>query len=419
MAVTVPNAGDILVELDTGAIIDGFELDDAIRGVLNNPDFVLDGTTEFADITTYVRSLSIRRGRERTTDQANQSGTLTFTMQEDAAQELNPLNDLSIYYNQAAGMPGLAPLRQVRVSRDGEYLIQTYVTNYDYSYNLGALDTVSVAAADATYLLARTALAEQTPSVQTSSARVSAVLAFPEVNYTGATDIAADPVATLGAYQINNATPVMDYLAQISNAEQGRIFISRDGVLTFQKRISAAFSSPSIQFGDAVNTPYNALTIEFDASDVVNRASITIQGGTTQVATDAASQAAYFIQSVEQSASLLSTDAQALTLADYLLVAEPSPRYTSIGTWFGSLSEPQRDALATAEIGDLIEITKTEPFGAVTQELYIEGIEHTITFDYGMTSKFFTSPTTLVYDFILNDPVFGILDITDPQPALS
>jgi hypothetical protein len=248
---------------------------------------------------------------------------------------------------------------------------------------------------------------------------VSAVLAFPEVNYTGATDIAADPVATLGAYQINNATPVMDYLAQISNAEQGRIFISRDGVLTFQKRISAAFSSPSIQFGDTVNTPYNALTIEFDASDVVNRASITIQGGTTQVATDAASQAAYFIQSVQQSGSLLSTDAQAATLADYLLVAEPSPRYTSVGTWFGSLSEPQRDALATAEIGDLIEITKTEPFGAVTQELYIEGIEHTITFDHGMTSKFFTSPTTLVYEFILDDSVFGILDITDPQPALS
>ena len=237
MAVTVPNAGDILVELDTGAIVDGFELDDAIRGVLNNPDFVLDGTTEFADITTYVQSLSIRRGRERTTDQANQSGTLTFTMQEDANQELNPLNPLSIYYNQAADLPGLAPLRQVRVSRDGEYLIQTYVTNYDYSYNLGGLDTVSVAAADATYLLARTALAEHTPSVETSSARVSTVLAFPEVNYAGTTSIAADPVATLGAYQINNATPVMDYLAQISNAEQGRIFISRDGVLTFQQRI--------------------------------------------------------------------------------------------------------------------------------------------------------------------------------------
>jgi hypothetical protein len=316
-------------------------------------------------------------------------------------------------------MPGLAPLRQVRVSRDGEYLIKTYVTNYDYSYNLGALDTVSVASADATYLLARTALAEQTPSLQTSSARVSAVLAFPEVNYTGPTDIAADPVATLGAYQINNATPVMDYLAQISNAEQGRIFISREGVLTFQKRISASFSGPSILFGDAIDTPYNALTIEFDASDVVNRASITIEGGTTQVATDAASQAAYFIQSVEQTGSLLSTDAQALTLADYLLVADPSPRYTSIGTWFGSLSEPQRDALATAEIGDLIEITKTESFGAVTQELYIEGIEHTITFDYGMTSKFFTSPTTLIYEFILNDPIYGKLDIQDPQPALS
>jgi hypothetical protein len=248
---------------------------------------------------------------------------------------------------------------------------------------------------------------------------VSEVLAYPEVNYTGTTDITASPVAILGAYSITNGTPVMDYLAQISNAEQGRIFISREGVLTFQERISASFSNPSILFGDATDTPYNALTIEYDASNVVNRASITIQGGITQVATDAASQTAYFIQSVEQTESLLSTDAQALTLADYLLVADPSPRYISIGTWFGSLSEPQRDALATAEIGDLIEITKTESFGAVTQELYIEGIEHTITFDYGMTSKLFTSPTTLVYEFILDDAIYGILDIADPQPALS
>jgi hypothetical protein len=165
--------------------------------------------------------------------------------------------------------------------------------------------------------------------------------------------------------------------------------------------------------------PYNALTIEFDASDVINRASILRESGIAQVATDAASIAQYFTQSVEQTDSLLSSDPQAATLASYLLVAQPAPRYTSVGIWFGSLSAPQRSDAAIIEIGDLIEITKTETFGAVTQELYVEGIEHTISFEAGHAMRYYTSPTSLVYAFILDDITFGVLDIATPQPALS
>ena len=49
MATALINGGpDYLVELDTGATVDGFELGDAVRGVLDNPDYVLNGTTDFA-----------------------------------------------------------------------------------------------------------------------------------------------------------------------------------------------------------------------------------------------------------------------------------------------------------------------------------------------------------------------------------
>ena len=186
-----------------------------------------------------------------------------------------------------------------------------------------------------------------------------------------------------------------------------------------QPRITSAFSGPVLELSDAGNVPYNALTIEFDASNVVNRASILRETGIAQVATDATSIAQYFTQSVEQTDSLLSSDPQAATLASYLLVAQPSPRYTSVGIWFGSLTGPQRDDAAVIEIGDLIEITKTETFGTVTQELYVEGIDHTISFEGGHAMRYYTSPTSLVYAFILDDPIYGVLDIADPQPALS
>ena len=421
MATALINGGpDYLIELDTGAIVDGFELDDAVRGVLDNPDYVLNGFTEFADITQYVETVNIRRGRQRTTDQTTQAGTCSFTMTEYAQdQNLNPLNDLSVYYDTAQDMPGLAPLRIVRVSRDSEYLFVGRVTNYDYRYNLGALDEVTVVCADDFYLLSRTALATFTPSAETSAARLSTVLARPEVAYTGTTSITASPATTLGNYLVNDNTQVATYINRINEAEQGRIFLSRSGVLTMQPRITNAFSGPVLELSDAGNVPYNALTIEFDASNVVNRASILRETGIAQVATDATSIAQYFTQSVEQTDNLLSSDAQALVLADYLLVAEPSPRYTSVGIWFGSLTAPQRADAAVIEIGDLIQITKTETFATVTQELYVEGVDHTITFEGGHAMRYYTSPTSLVYAFLLDDVTYGKLDIQDPQPALS
>ena len=420
MATALINGGpDYLVELDTGGIVNGFTLDSK-KGKLDNLIYVLDGNTEFADITEYVQTVNIKRGRQRTTDQTTQAGTCSFTMREyNLDQELNPLNDASIYFNSGEDMPGLAPLRIVRISRDGEYLFVGRVTNYDYQYNLGALDQVTVVCADDFYLLARTALATFTPSTQTSAARLSTILARPEVSYTGTTSITASPVTTLGNYLVADNVPVASYINRINEAEQGRIFLSRSGVLTMQSRISPSFSSPDLVLSDASDVPYNALTIEFDASNVINRASILRESGTAQVASDAPSIAEYFTQSVQQTDSLLSTDAQAATLAAYLLVAEPSPRYTSVGIWFGSLTDPQRSDAAIIEIGDLIEITKTESFGAVTQELYVEGIEHTISFEAGHAMRYYTSPTSLVYTFILNDLTFGKLDIQDPQPALS
>jgi len=421
MATALVNGGpDYLVELDTGAIVNGFELDDPIRGVLDNATYVLDGSTSFADITQYVETINIRRGRQLTTDQTTQAGTCSFTMKETATdQNLNPLNDASVYYDTAQNIPGLAPMRIVRISRSGQYLFVGRVTNYDYKYNLDALDEVTVVCADDFYLLSRTALATFTPAVQTSAARLTTILALPEVAYVGTTSITASPVASLGNYLVADNTQVATYINRINDAEQGRIFLSRSGVLTMQPRITSSFSSPALQLSDVGNVPYNSLTIEFDASNVVNRASILRETGIAQVATDAISIAQYFTQSVEQTDSLLSDDAQALTLANYLLVAQPSPRYTSVGIWFGSLTALQRTSAAIIEIGDLIQITKTETFGTVTQELYVEGIDHTITFDGGHTMRFYTSPTTLVYTFILDDAIYGILDIATPQPALS
>ncbi len=120
------------------------------------------------------------------------------------------------------------------------------------------------------------------------------------------------------------------------------------------------------------------------------------------------------MQATNISNSLLHNNAAALTLAEYLLVPEPEPIYTSVQTQFNMLTNPQKDVLATIEIGNTITIEKTFASGAGTtelaQELAIEGIEHFLDFNTGHRITLFTSPTTVVYELVLNDAVFGIID---------
>ena len=142
---------------------------------------------------------------------------------------------------------------------------------------------------------------------------------------------------------------------------------------------------------------------------------MTIAGSNSpQVAEDAASQAVYFIQTQSITESLLHNNASALTLAEYLLEGEPEARYTSVETQFNMLTTAQRDTLATIDIGDTITVEKTFTSGAGTtelaQELAIEGIEHSINITNGHRIALFTSPTTIVYELILDDAIYGILN---------
>ena len=189
--------------------------------------------------------------------------------------------------------------------------------------------------------------------------------------------------------------------------------MDRTGVLTFQPRVGTTLSAPVISFkDDGTGANYQDLSVEFDADNVVNRAYVEALNGDNAVDTDAGSISKYFTQSTSITSSLLHTTGDVAALAAYLLEPEPQPRYTSVTTWFGSLTTLQRDAVATVDIGDTISIEKTIP-GLGTQlgeELAIEGIQGMIDFNRGHTVTFYTSPTIIVFELILDDLVYGELD---------
>ena len=412
----VVQSGTYTLELDTGFQIDAFVLNDATKGVLNNTSYVLDGTTQFADITEYVTSIDYKRGREKTDDQFG-AGTMSFTML-DQTGILGPYDSSSPYYDPANDQPGLAPMRQVRLLRDTTNLFTGYVIGYSYDFALAGPNTVNVQCADEFYKLAQTQLDEYNVTAQTSGERITSVLALPEVDYTGATDIDTGTV-DLGhdsAYTVEQGTNTLTYLQQINQAEQGRLFIAADGELVFQPRIGNTLSAPVISFkDDGTGANYESLQVEFDADNVVNRAYVKGLDGKEATDSDAGSIAKYFTQSQSITNSLLHVQGQIDALAAYLLEPEPEPRYTALSTTFSRLTSLQRDSVATIDIGDTINIHKDIPGlgSTIATELSVEGISGSITVDAGHRITFYTSPTTIVYELILDDATYGVMDSTN------
>jgi hypothetical protein len=215
---------------------------------------------------------------------------------------------------------------------------------------------------------------------------------------------------------VPEGTNVLQYLTQINEtAEFGRLFMSRDGVLTFQNRIGNTLSAPVAAFNDdGTNFKYDGVGISFEADSVVNRAVVSGLSGSSHTATDPASIATYFIQTVSITNSLLHNAGQIQDAAEYLLNPEPEPRYTSVATKYLMLTTAQKDTLATIDIGDTISVEKTFPSGTGTtqlaQELSVEGIEHRLDFSTGHSVLYSTAPTTIVYELILDDAIYGVLD---------
>jgi hypothetical protein len=423
--VAVVGSGNYDLEIDTGYNWNAFTLDDDPKGTLDSTDYVLDGTDQYASVMDGTIGLTAKRGRANTGDQFPY-GTMNFTLNDTYADGVfNPFDTTSPYYDPNNSLPGLAPLRKVRFSRYDslgvkEYLWVGYIINFDYTFTLGGLDTVSVTCADFSYQLGQTFLDEWNVTEQLSSDRFDDLLDLPEVDYTGTRSIETG-VATLGgaaAYTVANGTSVAGYANKIMEAEQGRIFVDREGTITFQKRIGLTLGIPIAEFHDT-NPPtkisYSAIDIAFQADTVVNRASVQHAGASSpEVAEDLASQAAYLIQTKSITDSLVHNDAAALTLAEYLINANPEARFNSLGTEFPGTAALDQDLLATLDIGDVINIEKSittsEGPTQFAQNLTIEGLEHRLTLSAGHAVTYFTAPTTIVYELVLDDSVYGRID---------
>jgi hypothetical protein len=380
-----------------------FQLDDPVFGVLDTSTL---GGLQFADLTSLVLSVNVTRGRNRQLDQFN-SGTATVTF-DNSSRILDPLNDDSIFY------PFVLPRSPIVISANGIPIYSGLVVDWNLEYDLANQDRMYARCADDFTVLANQALNAFTPSAQLSGARVSAVLDRPEINYQGARQIGTGS-SNLGAYAVSAETNVLNYLQLVTTSEQGYLFISADGTLTFKGRTEVLNQPADAVFtSNGTNLPYQTLTNEFGDELLYNYIVTESPAGGPFDAIDTTSQTLYQSQQYALTNLLNSSASEVEALGEYLLGKYKNPvlRFTGLSNQLAALSETNQDACLNLDLTDIASITKTFVQGtpsSVTQTVIVSGISHNITPQSHIIAYSFESTDQNQY-LTLDDAIFGILD---------
>lgn len=369
------------VLLDVGFLADAFTLD---ASLLDGTD-VLDGSTDFVDITEYVTNININRGRATQLD-SFPSSNCTITADDRAAERyFDPLNTDSQWYS--GGTVGIAPRRAFQVyggTAGTTSMFSGFVYDLNIDYAEPNLSTATIVATDALGQLGQTVLTAFNPSSQLTSDRVSAILDRPEVSFSTALRNIETGIATCGTVAYEDATNVLQALQDVATAEGGRLFVDRSGNVEFDARIAVSFGTAVASFGGTAGVPIQSLSNVYGAETVLNRVAVQIDGGTaSSIANGTASQTEYGIKALSLTGVPLATDAAGSALALSLLTRfqEPVVRFSEMDVLLNALTTAQQAQMAGLEIGDILSVSKTFATGTpatVTQNVVVESIRHTV-----------------------------------------
>lgn len=406
---TVPTL-NAFINFGTGpSFAQAFILDQGILGT----NILADNAALIVDVSNQVDGVTTRRGRNAEADQF-QTGTCTMRLV-DQTGDFNPQNPASPYF----GL--LDPMRKLQITATFQGvtypIFSGFITGYQTITPQESNDNVTyttITAVDAFRLAqnAQITTVAGTSAGQLSGERINALLdaiSWPSTMRdidTGQTTMQADP---------GTARTALAACQTVSTSEYGAFYVDATGSFVFQDR---ALTSSSIAATPTVFTDNGSGgLLYFDAQWVLNdvliynQANITRSGGTTQVATDSASIAKYFLHSYTQSDLLMQTDAVALDYARAYVAsrAETSVRCDSIVL---DLYTPNYDSGIVAALSldffDPITVTTTQPgSSSLTKTLQIFGVSMTINPNRWRVQFITLEP--VIDSFILDSTQYGVL----------
>ena len=386
-----------------------FTLDDAVKGVLNNIEYVLSGTL-FYDISDRVQNVSTRRGKSEALDRID-AGLSSITLN-NTDRLFDPLYEPGTYYGQ------LVPRREVRITADDKPVFFGYVEDFDLEYAPGNIATVRLDLADAFGVLANAQIDELDPPSELAGARINRVLDLPEVNWpVSLREIDAGNTVMLDTSV--EGSSVLSYLQSVSDSEFGNLFIGKNGELVFKER-NAATSAPDLIFSDdpapsaSIKIPFSAVRAIFGTENLYTRIILSNSDVIPEevIVENEVSSSLYGVRTYAPSPLLVQDPDELQDLANLLLLTYENPlyRFESVSVIIDKLDETQSDAILDLEIGDIVQV-RFQPSNippAIELPARIIGISHN--WEPTLRRVSFTLETLNLGVFVLDSALLGQLD---------
>jgi hypothetical protein len=380
-------------------------LDDAERGVLDNTAWTLAGTF-FYDVTQYVKEISITRGKNRDIDSYT-AGEAVVTMT-NYNRYFDPTYAASPFYG------NIIPRREVKISSNG---IQQYfgtIDDWNLRYDIRGTSEVTFVTSDGFYRFNNQTLTPGTATVQTTGARINAILDDPAVDWPSAYRSIDTGIVTAGADVIAENTNALQYLKLVEKTEYGAFFIAKDGKATFRDRaIVEPATGLVLLTDDNTGIGYSDIQITYGSEQLANEIVVSSAITTSTVtAIDLASQSVYGVLNLTLSDLLMNDDAQVEDLAVYLAnkYSQPEYRFDAVDVILDDLSSTDQNKVLGLELNDVVKV-KFTPNGigpAIEQYAEIININHRADLQTHHVT-FGLARLDFLY-FILDDPTFGTLD---------
>lgn len=353
------------------------------QGAITNDTFFLSGaTTAYDDIGGDVLGVRINRGRTDPHQPMN-AGRCVLTLNDQDGKYVAGYASSPLVGAASDGLGYLLPYRTLRVQVYNPDDGSTTTRFYGFITRIVAdpdRKTATIEAADALYLLTKPSTAALT--VSTPGTAAFAIISLINDRFTGLATgspslvlVASSTYNTFAAsVSIAAGQPIQNVINDLMAAEQGIVFVRKDGALVFLPRHWQDQPPNNAAQSTLTNVQVRQLGTGVDVESIRNRATVQRTGGVAQTATDTASIAAYDMADWGTlTTPYLDTDAEALNTASWIVATRKDPK--PIG-YAADLDADAGSAVQAAMIArDLQDRVNIDAIRVGAADYFIVGIE--------------------------------------------
>lgn len=215
----------------------------------------------------------------------------------------------------------------------------------------------------------------------------------------------------LPTFQADGSAAITSLIGDLLLTDRGLFYVRADGTIAYDTR-HARFQGARATSQASISAGMQAIAPGLSAGYQKNRATVTRDGGTAQTYTDAASvtEMQVYADFNPITSPYLATEAQALSLATYLVLQRKDPVPTARNLALTWMESSVRLAMVQRDISD--RITATNALTGVTGEYFIEHIEDVITnADNTFTSNWLLSKASTKAPFRIGRSGIGGPDV--------